>query len=96
VRHAGYRDAFRIIEMPRDTGLIVDLARLTGTLSVISNPPGLTVLIDGQEQAKKTPASLTLPVGRHSLEVIKGNDKKDFEVNIQDGLISSKFIEWAQ
>jgi len=39
-RHSGYRDAQRIIDIPRDTGLIVDLAKMAGMLSVISTPPG--------------------------------------------------------
>ena len=96
IRHAGYRDAQRIIEIPRDTGLIVDLVRMTGMLSLISSPPGLTVFIDGQEQSQKTPASITLPVGEHRVQVVKGNDKQEFVVEIRDGLLSSKFIEWSQ
>jgi hypothetical protein len=74
----------------------VDLAALTGTLSVITNPPGLTVTIDGQEQKQKTPASISLPVGQHRVQVIKGSDKQEFAVDIRDGLLSSKFIDWTQ
>jgi serine/threonine protein kinase len=94
VRHLGYRDSQRIIDIPRDTGLIVDLVRATGMLSVISNPPGLSVIIDGQEQPQKTPASIALPVGKHRVQVAKGNDKQEFTVDISDGTLSSKFIEW--
>ncbi len=94
--HPGYREAQRIIEIPRDTGQIVDLTPATGTLSVVSNPPGLTIVIDGQEQPRKTPASITLPVGQHHVQVIKGNDKQEFTVDISDGALSSKFIEWSQ
>ncbi len=94
VRHSGYRDAQRIIETPRDTGLIVDLVRTTGTLSVISNPPGLGIVIDGQEQSQRTPASLTLPVGPHRVQVTKGSEKQEFVVDISDGALSSKFIDW--
>jgi hypothetical protein len=94
VNHGGYREAQRIIEIPRDTGEIVDLVRMSGTLSVITNPPGLTVVIDGQEQRQKTPANISLPVGQHRVQVIKGNDKQEFAVDIGDGLLSSKFIDW--
>jgi hypothetical protein len=94
VRHSGYRDAQRIVEIPRDTGLIVDLVRLTGVLSLISNPAGLGIVIDGQEQPQKTPASLTLPVGPHRVQVTKGNDRQEFVVDIADGALSSKFIDW--
>ncbi len=96
IRHAGYRDAQRIIDTPRDTGLIVDLTRALGTLSLISNPPGLTVIVDGQTQAQKTPATLTLPVGNHRVQVTNGNDRQDFVTEIRDGILTSKFIEWTQ
>ena len=94
--HSGYRETRKIIEIPRDTGLILDLARATGTLSIVSNPPGLTLVIDGREQPRKTPASITLPVGQHRVEIIKGNDKQEFTADISDGTLSSKFIDWSQ
>jgi serine/threonine-protein kinase len=96
LRRAGYRDAQRIIETPRDTGLIVDLTRAVGTLSLISNPPGLTVIVDGQTQVQKTPATIALPAGNHRVQVARGNDRQEFAVEIQDGILSSKFIEWTQ
>jgi len=96
VQHAGYRDEHRIIEVPRDAGLMVDLARQMGSLSLITNPPGLTVVIDGKEQAQKTPANLSLTIGSHHVQVLKGSDKQEFTIDIRDGLLSSKFIEWTQ
>jgi serine/threonine-protein kinase len=94
VQRAGYRDQHRIIEVPRDAGLIIDLAKQMGSLSLITNPPGLTVLVDGKEQAQKTPANLILAVGSHHVQVMKGEEKQEFTVDIRDGLLSSKFIEW--
>jgi serine/threonine protein kinase len=96
VQHTGYRDQHRIIEVPRDAGLIVDLARQVGSLSLITNPPGLTVIVDGKEQAQKTPANLSLSVGAHHVQVMKGEEKQEFTIDIRDGLLSSKFIEWTQ
>ncbi len=96
VQRAGYRDAHRIIDVPRDAGLIVDLAKQMGSLSLITKPPGLTVLVDGKEQPQKTPANLTLSVGAHHVQVMKGEEKQEFTVDIRDGLLSSKFIEWTQ
>jgi serine/threonine protein kinase len=95
VQHAGYRDQHRIIDVPRDAGLIIDLAKQMGSLSLITNPPGLTVLVDGKEQAQKTPANLALTVGAHHVQVMKGQEKQEFTVDIRDGLLSSKFIEWT-
>ena len=72
------------------------LTRALGTLSLISNPPGLTVIVDGQTQVQKTPATLTLPVGNHRVQVTNGNDRQDFVAEIRDGILTSKFIEWNQ
>jgi serine/threonine-protein kinase len=96
VQHAGYRDQHRIVEVPRDAGMIVDLAKQVGSLSLITNPSGLTVLVDGKVQPQKTPAHLTLSVGAHHVEVLKGEEKQEFTIDIRDGLLSSKFIEWTQ
>jgi serine/threonine protein kinase len=96
VRHEGYREARRIIELPQDTGLIIDLARASGTLSLISIPPGLTVIVDGQEQPRKTPTSLTLPVGLHQIRVTDGNRKQEFSVDVKDGALVSRTIELTQ
>ncbi len=96
VQHTGYRDAHRIIEVPRDAGLIVDLVKQMGSLSLITKPAGLTIVIDGREQAQKTPANLSLSVGSHHVQVLKGDEKQEFTVEIRDGLLSSKFIEWTQ
>jgi hypothetical protein len=96
LRHPGYRDSNRIINSPDDTGLIVDLVPMTGTLHVNTAPLGLTVIIDGREQSQKTPLNVTLPVGEHRVAVVKGADRQEFAVQIQDGALSSKMIEWAQ
>jgi glucose/arabinose dehydrogenase len=96
VQRAGYREQHRIIEVPRDAGLIVDMSKQTGSLSLITHPAGLTVYVDGKEQAQKTPANLTLSVGSHHVQVMKGDEKQEFTVDIRDGLLSSKFIEWNQ
>jgi serine/threonine protein kinase len=89
---AGYREAQRIIDIPRDTGLIVDLTRATGTLSLISVPPGLTVFVDGQEQSQKTPVHLTLNVGQHKIQVANGAAKQEFSVDVHDGSLITRTV----
>jgi hypothetical protein len=54
------------------------------------------VIVDGQEQAKKTPANLNLSVGTHRVEVMKGTEKQEFTIDIHDGLLSSKTLDWTQ
>jgi serine/threonine-protein kinase len=96
VRSNGYREAQRIIDIPRDTGLIVNLEKTAGMLSVTSNPPGLPVSIDGQQEAQKTPASFTLQPGQHRVEVTKGSDKQAFTVDIHDGGTVTRNVDWGQ
>ena len=85
VQSAGFRDAYRIIDIPHDTGLIVNLERMSGMLTVSTNPPGLTIVIDGQEQPRKSPATFNLLPGPHSIEIVKGQDRHSLSVEIHDG-----------
>ena len=74
----------------------MNLETTAGTLSLVTNPPGLSVLIDGQEQSRKTPANFTLSVGDHKVQVNRGNDKQEFVVQIRDGVVSQKSVDWGQ
>ena len=94
LRHAGFREIQKIINIPNDTGLIVDLVAMTGTLHVNTDPPGLAVIIDGREQPQKTPVSLTLPVGPHKVQVVKGSERQELQVDLSDGQFVSKTISW--
>ena len=94
LRHAGFRETQKIITIPNDTGLIVDLVPMTGTLNLITNPAGLTVIIDGREHPQKTPVSLVLPVGPHKVEVVRGTERQDLQIDLSDGQFLSKTISW--
>ena len=94
LRHDGYRETQRVFTLPNDPGLIVSLEPTMGTLTVVTNPPGLAIVIDGKEQARKSPASLPLPVGQHTVQVLKGNEKQEFVIEIRDGVLSQKNIDW--
>jgi len=94
LRHMGYRDAQKIITIPADTGLIVDLVQTSGTLNLITNPPGLSVVIDGREQAQKTPLNVVLPVGPHKVQLIKGTERQELQVDLSDGQFISKTVSW--
>jgi hypothetical protein len=92
---AGFREARRIIDIPGDTGLIVDLVRATGMLSLTSQPTGCSIAVDGQEVPQKTPASLTLAVGPHRIQVQQGTRKEEFMIEIRDGAIVNRAVELA-
>ena len=93
VRRAGYREARKIIEIPRETGLIVDLTRATGMLTLTSQPAGCAIAIDGQEQTQKTPATLMLAAGIHRIQVRHGDFKQEFTVDVRDGAILTRTVE---
>jgi serine/threonine-protein kinase len=95
VTSAGYRDAQRVFSLPNDPGLIMNLEPTSGTLSLATNPAGLTVIIDGQEQARKTPANFSLPVGEHRVQVLRGGEKQEFTAQIRDNVVSQKSIDWG-
>jgi hypothetical protein len=69
---------------------------MSGTLHVNTSPSGLTVLIDGQEQPRKTPATFVLLPGAHRVEVVKGAEKQEFPVEIHDGATITRTVDWAQ
>jgi serine/threonine protein kinase len=93
VRSPGYRDAQRIIEIPRETGLIVDLVRATGLLNLSSVPAGCNISIDGQEQKATTPATLILAAGTHRIAVRHGDFKQEFTIDVRDGAILTRTVE---
>ncbi|HEY4362147.1 MAG TPA: serine/threonine-protein kinase [Bryobacteraceae bacterium] len=95
VRSPGYRDASRILEIPRDPGLIVNLERMVGMLSLVTNPSGLAVFIDGQEQTRKTPATFALAPGPHRVEVVKGTERHPIAVEIHDGSTIERTVDWS-
>ncbi len=96
VKNAGYRETQRVFTLPNDPGLIVNLEATAGMLSLVTNPAGLTVIIDGQEQPRKTPANFSLSVGEHRVQVLRGAEKQEFTAQIRDNVVSQKNIDWGQ
>ena len=96
VHHAGYRDGRRIVEVPRDKQSSIDLQRMMGALSLSTTPPGLSIIVDGQEQQKKTPAMISLSPGTHHIQVIKDSDRQEFDVEIADDSVVFKTLEWVK
>ncbi len=91
VQAEGYRDANRIFEMPKDSNLSVDMDRYGGTLGITSSPTGSTIVINGQERAERTPATISLPVGTYQVRLISGKLQCDTDpVKIVDGSIARR------
>jgi len=95
VKSAGYRESQRVFTLPNEPGLIVNLEATGGILSLVTSPAGLTVIIDGQEQTRKTPANFPLAVGEHRVQVLRGAEKQEFTAQIRDNVVSQKNIDWG-
>jgi len=92
----GYKSALKIFEVPADSNVVVSMQQVAGTLTISTKPSGATIIIDGKEQAQKTPATISLPAGHHQLQLVKGNLTHQETVDIRDGHISVVNIEWNQ
>ena len=93
----GYRRALRVIDASNDDNVAVTLEKSMGTLAVKSTPAGATILVDGAEQPKKTPAILQLPVGRHHLQLSKeGVSNYSEDVDVKDSVITNVDVNWSE
>jgi hypothetical protein len=85
----GFRRTLRIFQTPSETELFLNLDRSTGTVVVRSEPPGASIVIDGQPRAERTPAMLTLPVGTHTLEVVGSGGRESQQITVRDAAITN-------
>jgi len=87
----GYRNASRIMVTPDDTRMTIGMEQMAGMLSVISNPPGASIVINGQARQEKTPAVIKLLPGAYRLQVKFGRIETEEEtVEIRDAGISQR------
>jgi hypothetical protein len=94
IRADGYRTAQRTFNLPQDSTTYVELERAQGFLTLVTDTKGLTVFVDGKEQERKTPATFTLPIGPHKIELLKGTDRNEFNVEIRDGAALTQTVKW--
>ncbi|HEV2688763.1 MAG TPA: protein kinase [Bryobacteraceae bacterium] len=81
----GYRSFPRVFNVPQDSDIFLQLNKAVGTLSVTSTPPGAFIEINGENQAKHTPALFNLPPGTYHVKVARGGAFLDFDVQVRDG-----------
>ena len=85
----GYRRTLKIFESPADKDIFLNLDRTSGTLVVRSEPRGASIMVDGQNRSEKTPAMITLPTGRHNIEIVQDNHRETHEVLIRESAITN-------
>jgi serine/threonine protein kinase len=91
VSKAGYATENRSIEVASGSKsvLVVQLAALTAQVSVAGDPTGASILIDGRDSGRVTPAQLTIDKpGNHTLTLKKqGYLEESTTANLQAGQI---------
>jgi serine/threonine-protein kinase len=89
----GYRRTLKIFESPAEPEIFLNLDRTNGTLVVRSEPRGASILVDGEPWKEKTPALLTLPTGRHSIEVFNEGKRETHQVTIRESIITNLAVD---
>ena len=83
---AGYREELRIVEVSRQPlEQFVNMTRMMGTVLVMADVLGAQILIDGKPVPEKTPARLSLPVGKYTVSVLKDGHRADQAIEVKDG-----------
>jgi serine/threonine protein kinase len=88
----GYRRTLRIFEAPAETDVFMNLDRTSGNVIVRSEPRGATIVVDGQTRSEKTPVMLTLPTGKHTIEIVQDNQRETHEVVVRESVIANLSI----
>ena len=96
-RLAGFPDISRTLKVPEQLRMHLEFESAGGTLSIISNPGGATIRIDGKDTGQKTPAMLKLAPGKYTLEVVKdGLPAQSQEVSVRNGVVQTLTVNWNQ
>ena len=64
------------------------------SVTIKSHPEGATVLIDGKSRGV-TPLRLSLPVGKHSVELRSGRASRTLPLDVEAGVAATQYIEIA-
>ena len=94
VQMDGYRPYPRVFNVPQEREIFLQLSKVGGTLSVTSNPPGASIEINGQLQAKRTPAMFNFAPGTYRIKVARNGASLDFDVQLRDGEFLNKNVDF--
>jgi hypothetical protein len=91
-RMEGFREYPRVINVPQDSDIFLQLSKSSATLSITSTPPGAAIALNGVEQKNRTPLLLNVAPGTYRVRVTK--DGVQFEVTIRDGEFINKNVKF--
>jgi hypothetical protein len=91
----GHRRAAKLVDVPQVSSVHFLLDRMMGTLMVRSNPPGASIFLNGRLLPGKTPATLSVPAGKHRLELrLEGRAPYEELIEVKDQVISNIGVNW--
>jgi hypothetical protein len=82
----GYRRTLKILQIPSDQDVFLNLDAAVGTVFIRSEPDGASIYVDGQLRTERTPARLTLPTGSHSIEIVRNGARETRQVVVTDSI----------
>jgi serine/threonine protein kinase len=94
VQLPGYRPYPRVFNVPQESDIFLQLAKVAATLSITSEPPGATIEVDGAMQTKRTPAVFTLAPATYHIKVARSGASLDFDVQLRDEDVITKKVEF--
>jgi serine/threonine protein kinase len=94
VQLEGYRSHLGVFNVPQERELFIQLAKANGTLSITSNPTGAAIEINGEAQAKRTPAIFNFPPGNYRVKVSRNGAFLEFDVQLRDGEFLNKKVDF--
>jgi serine/threonine protein kinase len=86
VEKSGYRKELRILDVkgqPQEQ--FIRMIQAVGTVRIESEPAGAEILVDDQPRPETTPATITLPAGKHVITVSKNGRRTDQAIEVRDG-----------
>ncbi|HYL37618.1 MAG TPA: protein kinase [Bryobacteraceae bacterium] len=94
VQLEGYRSYPRVFNVPQEKDIFLQLNKTGGTLSVTSSPPGAAIEINGEAQAKRTPAIFNFAPGNYRVKVSRNGAFLEFDVTLRDGEFVNKRVDF--
>jgi serine/threonine protein kinase len=94
VQLAGYRPYPRVFSVPQDGDIFLRLSKVSGTLSITSEPAGATIEVDGMVQSKRTPSMFNLAPGMYHIKVARSGAFIEFDVQLRDGEFINKRVDF--
>jgi hypothetical protein len=90
----GFRPYPRVINVPQDSDIFLQLSKSSATLSITSSPPGASIALNGVEQKTRTPLLLNIAPGTYRVRVTKDSVPFEFDVTIRDGEFINKNVKF--